>query len=475
MYLAILVRQLVFKNAYQEQMIAQLAEQLSFLDAVQVIMPGDSLYPQARLVYNRMHDVMPLLIVRTLNIKALRLVISFSQTNSIQLAIRGGGHHIGGFGTIHQGILVDFSSFKAITIDAKNNIASIEPGATLADVDQCLTAAGYVLPTGTVSQTGVAGLTLGGGIGWLTGKFGLTCDNLCGADVLLADGSLVQAESIEHKELLWALRGGGGNFGMVFNFRYKIYPLPKTICGMGIVKWEHAVDVLNKLMQFLQDDCPSSLTIAPIFAKNAANEPYFRIDFCCADGTDVDLTKLISLSPQITWNAVKAWSFVDWQKEFDDTFLPPMRGYWKACYLEKLTPEVMVNLLHCFVCSPSKRCSILIEHLHGAFKHYDEETSAFPLRQTNFGILLSARWESADDDAQYIDWVRHSFALIDPDDNSKTYINYTHADDHRAVKTLMSDTSFKLAKVKAAYDPSNFFKHNHNVSGLKSNHSPVRG
>ena len=440
-----------------------LIQSLSNSTTTDLIAPSDSRYASARLIYNRMHDCYPGLIVRTLNPDDLRLVMNFAFENNIVLAIRGGGHHIGGFSTCHDGIVIDFSPFKNVYIDMVNNIAIVEPGARLQDLDKILCDAGYVVPTGTISDTGVAGLTLGGGIGWLVGKYGLTCDHLCGADVLLANGEIVCAEAPEHAELLWALRGGGGNFGIVLNFRYRLNPLPKTICGMGLVAWENTMRVMNSLLQYIDHDCPASITIAPILVKNSLGHPTLRIDFCAADSTRKEVDALLAFSKFVTWSEVREWQFSAWQKDFDQLLLPPMRGYWKAAYLEKLTPDIIKSLCDSFEHAPGLRATIMIEHLHGVFKQYNQHDAAFPLRSNNFGIVLATRWENAVEDSYHINWVRQSFNAIDPQGTSATYVNYTSADDQRAVETLMKNSLAQIAKVKMRYDPNNYFKKNHNV------------
>lgn len=441
----------------------KIIERLSNKTTVDLITPQDERYESARLIYNRMHDCYPGLIVRTLDVDALRDVTAFAFKENLPLAIRGGGHHIGGFGTCNDGIVIDFSPFKHIQIDAENNIVSVAPGAHLADIDRVLCREGYVIPSGTISATGLAGLTLGGGIGWLIGKYGLTCDQLCGADVLLANGDLVRAEEEIHKDLLWALRGGGGNFGIVTRFRYHLNKLPVTVCGMGEVEWENAAEVMTKLVQFLHTACPPSLTVAPVFVKDKLGKPSLRIDFCCADGTDDDVSKIISLSDMIAWSNVREWTFPAWQKEFDATLSLPKRGYWKASYVESIAPGMIEQLCAAFDASPAGDCTIMIEHLHGAFKNYDLSVSAFPLRHTSFGLLFSARWVDPAEDQANISWVRQSFHAIDPNGTSQTYLNYTSADDMRAVQTLVSCTRSRIANVKMHYDPDNRFKRNHNV------------
>ncbi len=434
---------------------------------VEVITPSDTDYDEARLVYNRMHNMFPALIIRTLNVDILRAVMAYAFRHHLILAIRGGGHHIGGFGTCDGGIVLDFSPFKTIQIDTKTNTVTVEPGVCLEDIDEALSTKGFIVPTGTVSQTGIAGLTLGGGIGWLTGRYGLTCDQLVGADVLLADGQLVQAEDASHHPLLWGLRGGGGNFGIVLKFKYKLNPLPETICGMGHVEWDQVEPVLNQLMVYLQT-CPDSMTIAPIFTKDTGGRLNLRIDFCCADGTAEEVQRLLSLSTTIQWQEVRPWRFSTWQQATDQVFLPPMRGYWKAAYLKNLSSETIHQLCQAFQHSPAPRCAILIEHLHGQFHAFDQSTSAFPLRHCTIGILFAARWEDQEEDEANVQWVRESFHAIDPESTSGAYLNYTFAEDERAVHTLLNSTKTKITDVKSFYDPNNHFNRNHNVK-------PTRG
>lgn len=444
-----------------DSILRSLIDQLGKNSEVDLIRQEDARYDQARLVYNRMHDCYPGIIIRTLNIDALRWILQFAAKHQVLLAIRGGGHHIGGFGTCNKGILIDFSPFKGIKIDEENQIVSVEPGVCLGDIDEMLAKSGYILPTGTVSQTGLAGLTLGGGIGWLIGKYGLTCDQLCGADLLLANGQWVKAE--ENPDLLWALKGGGGNFGLVTTFRYRLNPLPQTICGTGFVAWPDRTVVISKLINYLDDNCPNSISIAPVFYKDEAQHLQLRIDFCAADATEEAIAALLALSIKIDWRAVGPWDFPLWQKYSDAAFLPPLRGYWKAGYYEKITLEMIDTLSNIFERSAIARFSILLEHLHGAFKNYNQETSAFPLRHCNYGILLCARWEDSIDDEQNIQFVRQSFKRLDPKALSATYLNYSTADDKRAVQTLLSRSCSKIGTVKAYYDPGNLFSQNHNI------------
>jgi FAD/FMN-containing dehydrogenase len=429
-----------------------------------VITASDPEYHENRLVYNRMHDCKPALILHSLHLQDLREVLQFCRSEMVELAIRGGGHHIGGFGTTDGGILLDFSSFRDVKVDTRLSVASVSPGARLCDIDAALVANGYIVPTGTVSDTGIAGLTLGGGIGWLVGAFGLTCDHLVGADVLLADGRLVRAEDEEHEGLLWALRGGGGNFGIVLEFRFKLQPLPSIICGIGKVHWQHAASTLKRLLNYLRDDCPHSLTVAPLLAHDRDGHPFLEIDFCAANSDDDSVSRFLAQFPEAKWGEVGEWHFPNWQARFDGLFEPPMRGYWKASYSELISARAIEQICNAFEDAPTTRSAILFEHLHGAFRHYNTETSAFPLRLKNFGVLFAARWEDACNDNECIDWVRGAFKCLDPENSSATYVNYAGADDSRASLSLEDSSSKRLSILKAQYDPHNIFRRNHNIS-----------
>jgi hypothetical protein len=441
-----------------------LIDELKKNAAVDLIGPEDPRYGESRLVYNRMHDRFPGVIVRTLEPGALQSIIGFAANHKVKVAIRGGGHHIGGFSTCNGGIVIDFSPFRKVVVDPERKLASVQPGTRLSDFDLALSSHGLVVPTGTVSDTGLAGLTLGGGIGWLVGKYGLACDHLCGADVLLADGRIVQAEAPEHRDLLWALRGGGGNFGVVLEFRYRLNPLPQVICGSGLVKWPDVPAVLASLMEYLTRECPESMSVAPVLFRNAAGARYLRIDFCYSGELPGEVDQLTRLSSAVEWRDLRPWQFKDWQKSFDQAFLPPLRGYWKAGYLQEIAPAALARLVGSFDKAPSPACSILIEHLHGAFKRSGADSSAFPLRNANFGILFSARWNDAEADRVHVEWAREGFSAIDPGGQSQAYSNYASEEDGRAIRSLMSASNAKISQVKSHYDPGNVFRVNHNIA-----------
>jgi hypothetical protein len=427
---------------------------------------SDPHYEEARALYNRYHNLYPGALVRTLSPASIGGVIRFATDYNLPLAIRGGGHHIAGYGSCEGGIVIDFSPFRTVVINSAGGIIEVEPGARLGDVDRKLCPVGLVVPSGTVSDTGIAGLTLGGGIGWLVGRYGLTCDQLVGADLVLADGSLVRAEDPGHEDLLWALRGGGGNFGVVTRFRYKARALPFCVVGSATVCLRAAAATLTRAVDFLEASCPRNLTVAPILTRSADGEPLLSIDFCLAGGNDDVLSELSTAIGEAQWSIRRDGDYSRWQSSFDAIFQPPMRGYWKARYAEELTKGHIDELVGAMDSCPTRHSTILIEHLHGAFSDVDNESSAFPLRWARFGILLSARWHDPSQDHTCTTWVRESFARLDPLNNSATYSNYAGGDDSRALMTFDTSLTTRLCRVKTLYDPNNRFARNHNFPSL---------
>lgn len=431
---------------------------------VEIILPKDNMYEEARQIYNRMHNLYPAMIIRTLNRSALKEVVSFAKLNNLELAIRGGGHHIAGFGSTQGGILVDFSPYNEVVIDEKNGQACISPGARLRDVDHTLCKRGYVIPTGTVSDTGIAGLTLGGGIGWLLGTLGFTCENLTGADVLLATGDIVRAEEPGHEDLLWSLRGGGGNFGIVLEFRFKLSRLPQVYCGTLDIPEAEIECVLGKLFSYLDNHCPSNLVVAPVLLRTEDKGVLLSIDFCLSDSIDQSEIRKFEqfLGPKVKHNLLTK-DYLEWQSWSDDRFSQPMRGYWKSVCPDGMGRDVAKWLLEWVKKTPGPNCSITIEHLNPARRINATEESALPITTLRYGILFSARWSSSDDDPEYVSWVKGASNSLLINRSLPSYSNYA-LDENNPDSNMFATSKKKLLRTKKKYDPNNVFRRNHNIS-----------
>jgi FAD/FMN-containing dehydrogenase len=279
----------------------------------QVVWRNDPHYGETVKIFNRIHEERPAVFVSTLQPEVIKEVFALARRESIPVSIRGGGHHIAGFSLCQDGIVIDFSPFRGVAYDPKTQIAHVQPGARLRDVDQTLCPLGRVVPSGTISDTGIAGLTLGGGIGWLIGRYGLTCDSLVGADVVLTDGRHLRAEDPGHEGLLWALRGGGGNFGAVTAFRYRTHPLPRFQMGSGIIDADASFAPLSRVLAFLETAAPTTLSVAPVLAAGENGRRVLSIDYCMADPCDSVIENLITASgPSVTWRHYHNMPFHDW-------------------------------------------------------------------------------------------------------------------------------------------------------------------
>jgi hypothetical protein len=257
---------------------------------------------------------------------------------------------------------------------------------------------------------------------------------------VLADGRLIKAECPEHSELLWALRGGGGNFGVVTRFRYRTNFLPSCIVGSCILPLKNAASTLERLVVYLDNSCPRQLTVAATLTRDHTNRPTLSIDFCLSNSDEITLNELLKAIGHAQRFIQKNAHFPSWQRAFDHVFQPPMRGYWKAKYGRRLTRIEIDAIVLAFESAPAIQASILIEHLHGAFADTDSRTSSFPLR-----------------------WVQDSLALLDPSSTSATYSNYAFDDDARALGSFPAQLAERLREVKTAYDPYNLFRRNHNI------------
>lgn len=361
-----------------------------------LVMPDSPEYEQARLVYNRMHDARPAALVRSLDTSVLTAAITAAA--GAPLAVRGGGHHIGGFSTVPDGLVLDFTPFRAVEYDPMTELVRVQPGARLGDVDTALAAYGRCVPTGTVSDTGITGLTLGGGVGGLVAGHGLTCDYLNYADVLLSDGRVIRASAREHTGLFAALRGGGvGAFGVILSLCYRTLPLPRIVTGSVQFPLAVAARTLSRLKDILTRATPSAVTIAPTL-----NRQGLSVDMCCSGDPDaLELFRTIGGD----WSDMRERPYIEWQRTFDQAFLPPMRGYWKSAQFTHLdvNPDFLVDAV---ATAPSGRCSILIEYHNPTTLRAHAAGSAFPLRDSRMGVLFSARWLNAIDDEAHIQWTR---------------------------------------------------------------------
>jgi FAD/FMN-containing dehydrogenase len=435
---------------------------------------GSPEYDEARTIWNAMIDRKPGLIVRCMGAADVIHGVRFARDNGLLVAVRGGGHNIAGSAICDGGVVIDLSQMKSVRIDPGAQRAWVEPGATLADLDKETQAFGLVVPTGINSTTGVAGLTLGGGFGWITRKFGLTIDNLLSVDVVTADGNLVRASTKENPDLFWALRGGGGNFGVVTAFEFQLHKLgPQVLAGLVVHPFADAAKLLKEYRSLLES-APDELTCWVVMRK-APPLPFLPTEWhgrdvlvfamCyCGDikSGEKAMAGLRGLGKPIA-DVVGPNPFAGWQGAFDPLLTPGARNYWKSHDFARLSDEAITVLVDAIRQLPGPECEIFIFHVGGAAGRVAPDATAFSQRSAHFGMNVHTRWQEASMDKTYIAWAKKIFNATAPFSIGTAYVNFMPGDEDDRVEKAYGASYRRLAQVKHRYDPSNLFRMNQNI------------
>ena len=439
-----------------------------------VLNATDATYDESRTIWNAMIDRRPGLIVQCAGAADVAHAVRFAAENHLLVAVRGGGHNIAGNGVCDGGLMIDLTPMKSVRVDATTKRAWVEPGATLADVDKETQAFRLALPTGINSTTGIAGLTLGGGFGWITRKFGLTIDNLLSADVVTANGELVRASPTEHRDLFWGLRGGGGNFGVVTAFEFELHDVgPEVLSGLVVHPFADAQSVLQQYRQALEN-APDELTCWVVM-RQAPPLPFLPAEWhgkevlvlamCyCGDleAGEKATAGLRAIGSPIA-DVVAPHPFVGWQQAFDPLLAPGARNYWKSHDFMELSDQTIGILLDAIRQLPGPECEIFIGHVGGAAGRIAVEETAFPQRGSHFVMNVHARWRDPAMDQACIDWARHLFEAAKPHAAGTAYVNFMPEDEVDRVEAAYGGNYRRLVEVKRRYDPQNLFRLNQNV------------
>lgn len=440
----------------------------------QLLNAGDAGYDEARNVWNAMIDRRPGLIVRCAGAADVIAAVNFARENHLLTAVRGGGHNIAGSAVCDGGLMIDLSAMKSVRVDRVARRVWVEPGATLADLDKETQAFGMAVPTGINSTTGVAGLTLGGGFGWTTRKLGLTIDNLLSADVVTADGELVRASTAEHPDLFWALRGGGGNFGVVTAFEFKLHKLgPQVFAGLVVHPFDDAKDVLKAYRAALED-APDELTCWAVM-RQAPPLPFLPAQWhwkevlvlaMCWSGDmaagEKATAALRAIGKPIV-DVVGPNPFTGWQTAFDPLLQPGARNYWKSHDFIELADKTIDILDGAIRTLPGPECEIFVGHVGGAAERVATDATAFPQRSSHFVMNVHARWREASMDDACIGWARGIYDATRPLAVGTAYINFMPADEADRVEVAYGGNYARLMEVKRKYDPDNLFRMNQNL------------
>lgn len=443
-----------------------------------VALNGDAGYEEARTVWNAMVDRKPGLVVRALGAADVCAAVNFARENGLLISIRSGGHQIAGHSVAEGAVLLDLSLMKSVRVDAAAKIAWVEPGATLGDVDKETAASGLVLPTGINSTTGIAGLTLGGGFGWLTRKYGMTLDNLLSADVVTADGKRLRASATENPDLFWAIRGGGGNFGVVTGFEFALHPMRGEILAGLIIHPFAEARRLYRAYREIAPRLPEELAVwtvcrkappLPFLPEQWHGREIFAFAVCYA-GDPAEGEKAVAevraLGQPIA-DVVGPSAFAGWQTAFDPLLAPGMRNYWKSHDFADLPDELIDRLATALDDSPAPDCEIFIAQVGGAMARVAPDATAYPQRNAHYIMNVHTRWaDKARDDACRA-WARDVFARTAPYSMGTAYINFMPEDETDRVNGVYGGNLKRLQEVKARYDPGNLFRVNHNVKPVK--------
>ncbi|WP_336714494.1 FAD-binding oxidoreductase [Arthrobacter sp. USHLN218] len=455
-----------------DRLLAELEERI----AGSVIQPQDPGYDDARAVWNGMIDLRPRAVVRAGAVSDIDAVLDAARRSGLPLAVRGGGHNIAGHSNVEGGLVLDLGPLRRVEVDAGRRLVTVGPGATLRDVDQATAPHGLAVPLGVISSTGVAGLTLGGGVGWLTRSNGLSLDNLDSADVVTASGEHLRASEQENPELFWGLRGGGGNFGVVSSFTFRARPLPAGVLGGNFFyrpeHWKSALGAFDRWTQDLPEEMnpiTSFLVLPPEFEMGDA--PWMVAGFAwSAENHEPGLELIERLRQAAPPDAeeVGPVAWLEWQSAMDSLFPKGSRGYWKNVSFSRLDEEA-IDVLVGFASEVTwAGTGIDIHHMQGTFGRVPEEATAFPNRAAKYWLNIYGFWQDAAEDARLSDFARKAHASMQPFAEHGQYVNFLGAergqDMTEAARQAYGPATYeRLVALKNRFDPDNLFRLNHNI------------
>ena len=439
-----------------------------------VIMPDDPDYEDARRVYNFMIDKHPAAVVRCTNVQDVQGTVEYARTNGRELAVRGGGHSVPGFGTADDAIVADLSMMSDVHVDPVARTAHVSGGATWAKFNDAGYEHGLGTTGGIISTTGVGGLTLGGGIGYLTRGHGLSCDNLISAQVVLADGRVVTASETSLPDLFWALRGGGGNFGIVTDFEFQLHPVRDIYGGLLLFEPEDAEQVLRYFREFIADaprqygGFPAWQLAPPLpfVPEDRVGDP-FLVVVSCWNGDHEEGAHVIDHFREIATPAAEHLGPMPYpalNSSFDALVPRGLQHYWKAVFVEDLTDEAIAAHLKYGPRVPVVNSTMHMYPINGACHDVPADATAFSHREANFACVIAGMWPDPADNEAHTAWVREYFAALSPYSESGGYTNFASADDQRRVKENIGSGYDRLAHIKQQYDPDNLFHLNQNIA-----------
>lgn len=451
--------------------VAEAATKLAARFKGQVLQPADTGYEEARKVHNGLVDKRPALIVRCQGVADVVAALDLSRKLGLEIAVRGGGHNVAGRATIDGGVMIDLSLMKSVVVDARGQTVRAQGGATWADLNPATQAHNLAVTGGVVSATGIGGLTLGGGIGWLMGKYGLALDNLRTVELVTADGRVLQVDKQSDPDLFWALRGGGGNFGIATSFDFDLHAVGPTVVGGPII---HPIARARDTLKFFRDATRSLadeqiLFAALTHAPDGSGAPVAAM-VTCHCGPPAEAERAVQSLKQFGTPMVDGVGPVAYEQlntALDASFPKGALSYWKSNFLTELSDAAIETIIDCFARCPTPMGQFLIEHLHGAVARVGVSETAFPHRKEGYNFLILAQWTNHTDTSACIEWARETAKLMQPFFAAGRYVNYLDDDETGdPVAAAYGPNYRRLQQVKAKHDPTNIFRMNQNIRPL---------
>jgi FAD/FMN-containing dehydrogenase len=439
-----------------------------------ILVPNDTGYEEARQIWNAMIDRRPALIAQCVQADDVPPVIQSARKNRLELAIRGAGHNIAGNSICDNGVTIDFSRMKSVRVNAGKRRAYVEPVATLANFDEAVQAQGLATPVGINSTTGIAGLTLGGGFGWLTRKYGMTIDNLVSVDMVTADGKKLRASENDNADLFWAIRGGGGNFGVVTQFEFQLFPVgAEIVAGLIVFPFSQAKQILTRYRQFV-NSAPEELNVwvvlrkappLPFLPENVHGKEVvvLPIFYCGAAAEAEKLIAPIRAFGDAHGERLGSQPYVQWQKAFDPLLTPGARNYWKSHNFTEIADGALDSIIEYAGKLPSPQCEILIGLIAGAPNRVAPNAMAYGHRDARFVLNVHGRWDEAKDDQRCIGWAREFFNASKPYASAGAYVNFMTEEEGDRIAAAYGANYNRMVEIKRRYDPENVFHLNQNI------------
>lgn len=435
----------------------------------ELIIPGDPSYDPARRIWNGMIDKRPAAIARCAGVADVVATVRYAAETDTLLAIRGGGHNVAGLGSCDGGIVIDMTRMKSAHVDPRQRTVRAQAGMTWGDYDRETQLFGLASTGGQVSTTGISGLTLGGGIGWLMGRCGLACDNVRSFQIVTADGRVLTVSPDEHPDLNWALRGGGGNFGAVVSFEFQLYPITTVLSGMLVHPLDRAVDVLRFYREFVTTIPDELVVYAVAMTTPDGMQALGIVPTWCGDDLEEGarvLEPLRKFGPPLA-DMVGPMPYLALQQMLDPACSYGIHSYWKSSFLESLSDGAIETFVEQARTVSSPRTFSILEHYHGKATKMPPDATALALRQNPFNLVLLSMWEGGESEP-HIQWTRQFWNAMQPYSAGSVYVNALAADDVSRTHEAYGANYARLAEIKGKYDPNNLFRVNHNIQPAKA-------